>query len=257
MQAGYAAPHCHARGGVRNRQASPAGASLWLLQAELDADATLAWNGSQGDEALFVERGALSWEGRLCPAGGVVVVESRARTTLRSVGPSRIVHLGPQDATPPIGGLYGPADPPGGGVHVVGPRGTFESRGEGRDSHFFADATCPSCRLWLLHVSRSVAYESAIHSHSQDELIHLLRGEIVLGSLRLGPGSTVFIAADQPYRFRGGEHGFAFLNYRRDASEMTVRSTGEKLLEAGRARGLSPVPDSRGSQSKRWSAPGD
>ncbi len=99
--------------------------------------------------------------------------------------------------------------------------------------------------MWLLYTSRNFAFESQVHSHSQDELILMLHGEIQLGSLRLPPGSSVFIAANQLYSFRAGEQGFGFLNYRRDASEMTTRSTGDKLVEAGAVTGFTAVNDLR------------
>src|SRR5262249_54809399 len=98
----------------------------------------------------------------------------------------------------------------------------------------------------LLYTSRFFAYEGPIHSHSQDELIHVLRGEISLGSLRAGQGDTLFVAADQPYRFRAGASGFAFLNYRRAASVMTMRATGETIVENGRATGMKPPVDGDG-----------
>ena len=73
---------------------------------------------------------------------------------------------------------------------------------------------------------REETYDPVAGVLRQYELIYILGGEIHLGSQRLGPGASLFIAADQPYRFRAGAEGFAFINYRRDASEMTVRSTG-------------------------------
>lgn len=45
-------------------------------------------------------------------------------------------------------------------------------------------------------------------------------------------------------RFRSGEAGFGFLNDRRDASEMTTRPRGRKLVESGVAAGLRPVVES-------------
>jgi hypothetical protein len=134
--------------------------------------------------------------------------------------------------------------PMGGGapaVHVIGPRGVYEAIEPGRETRFFADATCPGCRLWLLYTARSFDYVSAVHSHAQDELIHVLRGEISIGSLRAGPGTTVFIAADQPYGFRGAAGGFAFLNYRRAPSRMTIRRTGQQIVENGAATGMTRV----------------
>ena len=245
IQADYAAPRCRATGSVRSRAASPGDASIWMLSAELEAGSTLSWDAPHGDEALFVQHGQLSVDGRICPEGGAVVIEANARPTLTATAPTRLLHMGPRDDAPPVDGLYGPAEPAGDEVHVVGPRGRFEDLDEGRESRFFADATCPSCRLWLLYTSRSFAFESQIHSHSQDELIYILHGEIRLGSLRLTPGSSVFIAANQLYSFRAGEQGFGFINYRRDASEMTTRSTGAKLVEAGAVTGFTAVNDLR------------
>jgi hypothetical protein len=239
----YAAPRCRVSGTFECRRASPADASIWMLTADLESGATFDWEDRHGDEALFVQHGELEVDGRRCPEGGAVVIEADARPTLRTILPSRVVHMGPRDPAPPQDGLHGPASSRNPDVHVVGPRGIFESREEGRDTHFYADSTCPGCRLWLLYTSRSFAWETSVHSHSQDELVHLLQGEIRLGSLCIEPGSTVFIAAGQPYQLHSGEDGFAFINYRRDASEMTTRATGEKILEAGKATGLMPVCD--------------
>ena len=240
----YAAPHCRVSGPLKSRPVSPTGASIWMLTAEVGRGAAFDWDEYHGDEALYLQRGELEVDGRICPEGGAVVVEANARPHVRATRPSSIVHMGPREEAPPADGLYGAAIPNRRAVHVVGPRGIFEARDEGRETKFFADATCPGCRLWLLYTSRNFAWETEIHSHSQDELIHLLEGEIHLGSQRLGPGATLFIAADQPYRFRAGDEGFAFINYRRDASEMTTRSTGKKIVEAGEAAGLDRVGDS-------------
>ena len=72
-----------------------------------------------------------------------------------------------------------PARGRGHGVHVVGPRGTYANTTDVSDSHYFADSSCPTCRLTLLSVGRSFAYVSEPHSHSQDELIHVVSGAII------------------------------------------------------------------------------
>ncbi len=223
-------------------------ASIWMSALELDAGAVLSWDPSHGDEALYVESGELVVDGRICGAGGAIVIEARACPTVEVRVTSRVVHMGARGGGGAVDDIS-PSSSAGGtdrdapAVHVVGPRGTFEAIEPGRETRFFADATCPHCSLWLLYTARSFAYESPVHSHSQDELIHVLRGEIRLGSLVAGPGATVFIAADQPYHFRSGPEGFAFLNYRRAASVMTIRPTGEKIIEAGAATGMTSVAD--------------
>ncbi len=240
-------------GPFRRRCASPPGASIWMDEILLEAGASIRWNPSHGDEALFVVSGELAVldeEGRICPAGGAIVIEAQAGSTVEARVESRVIHMGAceDDATTVGVSRRSPPDPqdrPESKVHVIGPRGTFEALEPGRETRFFADATCPTCSLWLLYTARSFAYESPVHSHSQDELIHVLRGEIRIGSLAAGPGASIFIAANQRYQFRAGPDGFAFLNYRRAGSEMTIRGACEKIIEAGIATGMTPVPDSK------------
>lgn len=246
--AAFVAPHCRLEGPGRHFAASPPDASIWMSTLELDAGAALTWDPSHGEEALYVESGELVVDGRSCGAGGAIVIEARACPTVEARVTSRGVHMGARGGGIPVDDVSsnssaGGTDRNASAVHVVGPRGTFEAIEPGRETRFFADATCPHCSLWLLYTARSFAYESPVHSHSQDELIHVLRGEIRLGSLVAGPGATVFIAADQPYHFCSGPAGFAFLNYRRAASVMTIRPTGEKIIEAGAATGMTSVAD--------------
>jgi hypothetical protein len=128
-------------------------------------------------------------------------------------------------------------------VHVVGPRGTYAAIEPGRDTHYYADSTCPTCRLTLLYTSRTGEYVSETHSHSTDELIHLLWGEVRLGSQVLRPGDTLAIDADRRYGFRSGPDGFGFLNYRREASQQTIARGSEPRMEGGLVNGLAPVMD--------------
>jgi len=239
-------------GRVHRRAASPPDASIWLDVLELADGAALAWSSEHGEEAVFVERGAVAQGDRICPAGGVLVLEAGARVELVARAETRLLHMGAQerDHANVEAGARGAASTslraPSGStpvVHVVGPRGVSEAIEPGRETRFFADATCPGCGVWLLYTARSFAYASPVHSHSQDELIHVLSGEIRLGSLVAGPGSTLFIAADQPYRFQAGEAGFAFLNFRRAASVMTIRPSGERIVENGRATGMTAVAE--------------
>lgn len=241
----------------RSRLESPLHASIWMCTGQLDAGATLAWDAAHGEEAFYVEQGEVAIDDRLCPAGTAVILEARSAPTLRALAPSRVLHMGAYEDAPPRTDARGSegvaasaparepelAPAPAPAVHVVGPRGIYEAIEPGRAARFFADASCPTCSVWLLLTSRSVEYESPIHSHAQDELIHLLSGEIRIGSLTLRPGDTVFIAADQVYRFRSGPEGFAFLNYRRAPSLMTIRPTGQKIVENGASTGMVRIAD--------------
>jgi len=241
---GYAGGH-DVEGGVRHRVVSPDGFSLWLLRAELDDGATIEWPASHGDEALYVLEGALEIDGRVAPTAGAAIVESNVVTRARAVGPTRIVHMGPRDPAPPVDGLNGPPAPDGHGVHVVGPRGTYANTTDTSDSHFYADSTCATCRITLLSVGRSFGYRSPPHSHTEDELIHVVTGGIHVGRRHLGPGDTIAIAAGARYGFRGDDDGFVFLNYRRDASLQRWGSASTPRMEGGVVNDMTPVMDLR------------
>jgi quercetin dioxygenase-like cupin family protein len=241
---GYPTDH-GVEGGVRHRVVGPDGFSLWMLRAELDDGSSVEWPATHGDEAVYVLDGALEIDGRVTPARGAAIVESGVVTRARAVGPTRIVHMGPRDPAPPVDGPNGPAATEGHGVHVVGPRGTYANTTDAVDSHYYADSTCPTCRITLLSVGRSFGYQSAPHSHSQDELIHVVVGGINLGRRRLGPGDTLAIAAGARYGFRGDDDGFVFLNYRRDASlQLLTRGTAPRM-EGGVVNDMTPVMDLR------------
>ena len=232
---GSAAPEC--------RLVSPAGFSLWLVDIELAAGGELHLPAIHGDEAIAVLSGRLQAGERICVPHGAVIVEAGAgEVVLRVLEDARIVHMGPSDPVVPTNGLNG-TPLPGDAIHVVGPRGTYAAVEPGRDTHYFADSTCPTCRLTLLYTSRSREYVSETHSHSQDELIHLLWGELRLGSQVVRPGDTLAIAADRRYGFRSDEAGFGFLNYRRDASQQTVERGAPPRMEGGLVNGLEAVMD--------------
>jgi quercetin dioxygenase-like cupin family protein len=239
---GWIAPTAAVHGRAVSRLLSPQDFSLWLVRGHLPAGASLSWDGPHGDEVLYVQDGELEVGGRRCPTGGAVVIEAGVPTRITATSDADVLHFGPTDPAPPNDGHYGPSLP-GRVVHVVGPGGTWSQVDEYRDTRFFADSTCETCRVTLLHTGRATAYESAAHSHSQDELIHVLHGELQLGAHRVGPGDTLAIAKDVRYRFRSD--GFAFLNYRRDVSHQTLDRAKPPVLEGGEVHGFEPVMDLR------------
>lgn len=237
---GYLGSTCEADGGATSSVVDFSELGLWLVRAELAPGASLTWSAVHGDEALYVESGELSMDTRSCSQGGVVVVEAGAGATAVAPDGARLIHFGPVDPKPPADGYYGPPAAGPRGVHVIGRQGIFASVGEWRDTRLFVDATCKTCRISLALVSREDEYVSTQHSHSVDEVIYVLRGELRFGNYRAGPGDAVGIAAGRRYAFRSGRDGFSFLNYRRDASEQTI--VGQiPQLEGGLARGLMPI----------------
>ena len=224
------------------RLVSPRDYSLWLVVADLDDGTALELPAVHGDESVYVEHGALRVDDRTCPDGGAVVIEAGASPAIAAIGTTRVVHVGPRDPRPVAAAAAG-VDTPGTGVHVVGPRGTYAAIEPGRDTHYYADSTCATCRLTLLYTSRTVPYISDAHSHSTDELIHLLWGELRLGNQVVRPGDTLAVDADRRYGFRSGPDGFGFLNYRREASQQTIERGSPPRMEGGLVNGLTPVMD--------------
>jgi quercetin dioxygenase-like cupin family protein len=236
------------RGSVEARLLSPPDVSLWLYRITLGAGSELRWSSRHGDQAVYVLAGSLSVAGRPegtnVAAGGALIVESGVSAEVFASSDAQLLHFGSADSDPPVDGPYGAPSAHGHVVHAVGPGGVFAAVGDGRDTRFYADSSCPTCRITLMRTGRDAAYVSPAHSHSQDELIHLLSGEITVGRNTLGPGDTLYVQAGRRYTFTGGSEGFSFLNYRRDASLHAIVRGGEPKLEGGAAHGFRHVADS-------------
>ncbi len=235
-----------AQGVASSRRLQPDGYSLWVCASELLDGGEIEWNGESAEEAVYVVSGALDVEGRECPTDGAIIIESSVRTTARALGPTRILHFGPSDLCRPGGGAYGPAEAAGHGVHVVGPGGWVCSGSrEGTSARWYADSTCPTCRLCLIQVERATARDGPAHHHSQDEIIFVIGGAIGLGGRWLAAGTALFIAAGARYQLRTGDAGYRFLNYRRDLSQQVYDPADPPQIESAIARGGVEVGDLR------------
>ena len=57
-------------------------------------------------------------------------------------------------------------------------------------------------------------FETELHSHSEDEVMYVLDGEIRMGRRVMGPQSILLIRKDSQYKFSVGDEGVRFLNIR-------------------------------------------
>jgi quercetin dioxygenase-like cupin family protein len=221
--------------------------SLWVRREQLAAGEELFHGDVHGDEAAYVRAGSIRYEGREVEAGGVVVIEAGVVATLTAGDDgATIVHFGPVDPQQPVDGAYGAPSAGPRGVHLIGPRGLLAIEEPGRSTRFFADSACDTCRITLFSTARDDLYRSASHSHSEDEILYVLDGEIRVGGAVLEPDMGAAIPGNEVYGFRSGDRGFRFLNYRRDVS--TYRSSAQKIeaLERPRDRpDISVVDDLR------------
>jgi len=249
---GYAAPR-RATGVRWSKRLSPDPYSIWMTVSELDAGGTIEWDDDHGDDGVYVISGALdvdaptATEVSRCPSDGAVIVESGVTCTARAVGVTTVVHCGARDAEPPANGLYEAPAATDHGVHVVGERGWFSSGDRERVAvRWFADSTCPTCRIALFHVVRAEGgVRDRSHTHTQDELIYVVGGSVVVGGLEHRAGTCLAISADTRYSLTSGDHGFAILNYRRDVSVQAYRPGEPEELEGALARGGAAVNDFR------------
>jgi hypothetical protein len=231
----YGAPRTAS--GVRwSKRVSPEPYSIWIVVSQLEDGGTLNWGQAHGDDAVYVMSGSLNIEGAICPTDGAVVVESDVACAAQAVGVTQVVHFGANDAAAPSDGLYGAPETGGHAVHVLGDKGWFCGEKEGVLTRWFADSTCPTCRISLFYVQRAEGgVRARSHTHSQDELMFVLEGNLIVSGSAYGPGTCVAIPAFHRYSTTTGPDGFAFLNYRRDVSMHTYRP-GEAVLERGLGR---------------------
>ncbi len=244
---GYPAPFCIASGSVAGAVVAPTGFMQWMVTGRLGAGATIAWSDHHGDEALYVVAGRVTVDGRIatsagsCGAKEALIVESGVPTTLHAETDCELLHFGSTDPSPPSSGPFGPPDPADHGVHVLGQAGLGSPDGYPEvsevSSAFYADSSCPTCRVTLIRVWGSVARTSFSHGHSEDELIHVTSGSIQVGAHRIGPGMTIAIPADRRYRY-STPGPWEFVNFRRDASFMTRDPKAPRQLET--VSGLPP-----------------
>ncbi|MSO78646.1 MAG: hypothetical protein EXQ79_03475 [Acidimicrobiia bacterium] len=210
---GYPAT-CAVSGEITARRLSPDDFSLWLYVSELRAGATLEWGTDHGDEAVYVIDGVLDISGTgsgdaveaaECVAGGAILVESAMPARAVARGAAKVAHFGSAN---PSGERRGQT------VHVIGPRGRYESPPDRPFFRFFADSTCPTCDAFLLFSQRDHGWSVTPHSHSADELIYVLSGGVRTGSQVNSTGTCLAFAANVKYALAAEESGFESINFR-------------------------------------------
>jgi quercetin dioxygenase-like cupin family protein len=230
----YDAPHCIVRGLARGALFEPDGFSLWCVLGDFDAGAEIEWDTEHGDEAMFVLAGALECDGRLISEGSTLIIEAGTPTLVRSVSATRVVQFGPTSTTPPHRGLRAGAAADGRGVHVMHPQDAPSiSTDDALSVTYFCDGTCPTCRIGFFLVDGSVlanGYSASSHLHSEDEIIHVLDGELRVGALKVPAGTSIAIPEGLRYSFRTSGP-FRFLNYRADVSTILLKPGSEPFLE--------------------------
>lgn len=248
---GSTAPTCTADGEIASARFVPQRGTIWCVSADLGDGARLAWDGEDrphGEEVVYVVEGQLDVDvpdlgRRRCPTGGAVIVEAGVAASVVAAGASRVLHFGTTAVEPPADGPFGPPEPQGRRVRVIGAGGLAEFVGPGQRARYWADGSSPTCRVTLFESSRGGGARQAPHSHSVDEIFVITDGAIRVGRRTVSAGMAVFVAGDQRYAFAGGEAGYTMINYRPDASYYSLPGSDDRPLEGTAWPGITMVED--------------
>jgi quercetin dioxygenase-like cupin family protein len=182
--------------------------TTYLWQGKLRARDSVLTAGS----SLIVERGAAL--DVAASEDGTMLLVFTARQSAGALRAGGHVHLLPAENVPHYGDTNA-----GGRLH--------------------ADASCATCTVWLHENSTpgqaeppSQAVRAAgVHSHTEDEVIVVTRGQIRLGNRLYGPGTAIAIAANTFYGFTTGPEGLSFVNFRAGAPGEICFASGQSMNE--------------------------
>lgn len=192
-------------------------------------NAALRIEGAPSDKLVYVWKGALRAGDVSLDAGSIAIVEFKSGLTLHAdEAGAEIISFGvtrrSDDACE------------GGHVHLLPSRDVpraEEVNGMDMGSALYADAQCPTCRVWLHENDyRGAGDETGVHSHSEDEVIFVVDGTIKLGNRLSGPGTAIAVAANTKYGVAAGPGGMRFINFR-GASPTYSAADGSLVVDEG------------------------
>jgi len=184
---------------------------LWLWLHRLQPGASLAWSQPKQDHLIYVWEGVVEVGRMKLAADEAYVIEHGGRGEVRAgAEPAAVLHFHRPEDYPEA------AARPGGHTHLLAGgairRGVDVRASVGRS--LFADASCPTCAVWLHGNQLPAGLKTDRHYHTEDEIIVVTGGAMRLGRLDYGRGSVLAIDAETRYAFMCGDDGLAFVNFR-------------------------------------------
>lgn len=206
-----------------NRDGDP----IHLYLHRLAPGAEVRFVGAPTDRAFYVWKGSITAGGASLGPRSSAIVEHGASLAATACGEGATLLAFAAKERGSEGRM-------GGHVHLL-PRervprhDSIEGNRVGMALH--ADAQCPTCQLWLHENDYPGAdAETALHSHTEDEVIFVRAGTIRLGNRLCPPGTALAIAANTKYGFSSGPDGLSFVNFR-GAAPTYVPADGSKVLD--------------------------
>ena len=236
-----------------------AGNPIHLHLAELGPGENLHVGPLAGDCAAYVWQGDVEagpkGKGVALAAGSSAIVERGGALELTGgLGGAQVLLFSAVEGSDGAGAGDGAANvQKGGHVHLLPaarvPRMAPEPGSAGVSGGLHADSACPSCTVWLHenHFPGGMELSAeqtarGVHSHTEDEIIFVIGGEIRLGSKLYGPGTALAIAADTLYGFTAGPAGLSFVNFRAAMPGDISFAHGARISETGYWRERVPRP---------------
>jgi hypothetical protein len=207
----------------------------------LEPDATAKIIGSPTDRLVFVLEGAVDAGGvRLGPKSTAIVEYGSALTVTGLEPRSVLLVFGRKERRPEEGA--------GGHVHLLPtervPRKHMQNEGHPVELALYADAQCPTCRLWLHEADVFKPNEvTAPHYHTEDEVIFVTSGSMRLGNRLYGPGTALAVAANTIYGFSNGPEGLGFINFRGNASTTVFPGSERVSDDVNMWHSIAGIPD--------------
>jgi len=209
-------PGCSGTASARS-YVDPGKFPLRLDQISLSAEAQLTIGPAETECVGYVWHGAAKAGGHDVPEGSSFIIERGE--TLSVCGAGKGAELLLFAASAPSAQ---PAE--GGHIHILPnssvPRDNALSE-TGVSGGMHADSSCATCNVWLhengFPGSEPVSPEEqgvGVHSHSEDEIIFIVSGQIRLGRKLFPTGTALAIPAETLYSFTPGPDGMRFVNFR-------------------------------------------
>ena len=202
---------------------------VFLWMHELAPGAEVRWDSPPVGHVAFVWSGDVEANGTKVPTDGVLVVEHKANAVLRAgAGGATVAHFHRREDHPEK------PNRAGGNVHVLDSDGIFkvENAKIGATQTLYADGSCDTCQVWLhrSNATRPRPQQGGSHFHTEDEIIVVRGGSMVIGRRTLPPGTALAIDADTIYSFAVPEEGLEIINFRaNDPSFVMVGKKNEPL----------------------------